>query len=70
MKGGGVDDEVAYRNNIYDHYLASLPNEYDSLLNWSVCEIRLFLVGTSLGAMMSGGNNEKVMQERFRSVSR
>jgi len=66
LKGGGGDDEVAYSNNKYDHYLASLPDEYDSLLNWSVGEIRLFLVGTSLCAMMSGGDNEKIMQERFR----
>ena len=36
----------------YDPYLASLPDEYDSLLNWSGGEVRCFLAGTSLGAMM------------------
>jgi len=35
--------------NFYNHYLASLPKEYDSLLNWSEVEIRSFLVGTALG---------------------
>ena len=35
--------------NCYDPYLASLPKEYDSLLNWSEGEIKYFLSETTLG---------------------
>jgi len=42
---------MSFRDN-YDPYLSSLPDEYDSLLNWSGGEVRCFLAGTSLGAMM------------------
>lgn len=33
----------------YSPYIASLPKEYDSLLNWTTWEIRSFLAGTALG---------------------
>ena len=36
------------RCNFYKHYLSSLPKAYDSLLNWSVVEIKSFLAGTTL----------------------
>ncbi len=32
----------------YTPYIASLPKEYDSLLNWTTKEIQLFLAGTAL----------------------
>ena len=35
----------------YDPYIASLPEEYDSLLNWSEAEIQSFLAGTALGVV-------------------
>ena len=41
-------------------YLASLPEEYDSLIDWTSWELRSFLAGTSLGTFAMAGveNND------------
>ena len=44
-----IDGAKSKPTNFYNPYLASLPKEYDSLLNWSVVEIQSFLAGTALG---------------------
>ncbi|KAL7487233.1 hypothetical protein ACHAW6_012830 [Cyclotella cf. meneghiniana] len=52
------DDNLPKNYSDYGPYLDSLPETYDSLLNWSSWEIRSFLAGTTLGIFALSGINE------------
>eukprot|EP00804_Cyclotella_cryptica_P014883 CCRYP_019673-RA/>CCRYP_019673-RA protein AED:0.32 eAED:0.32 QI:0/-1/0/1/-1/1/1/0/680 len=49
------DNNLLNNYSQYGPYLDSLPETYDSLLNWSLWELRSFLAGTTLGIFALSG---------------
>ena len=50
----------------YTQYIASLPKEYDSLLNWTELEIETFLAGTALSVNLLDKNSPEDTDTRWK----
>ena len=62
----GDSKEVPATGPRFDHgpYVSSLPDRYDSLLNWTTDEVGAYLRGTSLAASCAEGG-DGALRERF-----
>jgi hypothetical protein len=57
-------------SKFYQPYLDSLPQDYESLLNWSDAEVASYLSGTTIGKQLAEDRMSKVFETQYKSAVR
>ena len=55
-------------DQFFDPYVQSLPNQYETLLQWTDSQIHEYLGGTTLGWMVQSDRQDQTLQNRYRTA--